>query len=45
MVRYCVMWKFKSSDDKTPKELAEEVKEKYESLMGLVPGLLNIESV
>lgn len=27
MVRYCVMWKFKSSDDKTPKELAEEVKE------------------
>lgn len=43
MVRYCVMWKFKSSDDKTAKELAEDVKEKYESLLGLVPGLLNIE--
>lgn len=43
MVRYCVMWKFKSSDDKTSKEIAEDVKEKYESLIGLVPGLLNIE--
>ena len=39
MVRYCVMWKFKPSDGKTPKELAEDVKEKYESLLGLVPGL------
>ena len=43
MVRYCVMWKFKPSDGKTPKELAEDVKEKYESLMGLVPGLQHIE--
>ena len=43
MVRYCVMWKFKPSDGKTPKELAEDVKEKYESLLGLVPGLANIE--
>lgn len=37
------MWKFKPSDGKTPKEIAEDVKEKYESLIGLVPGLLNIE--
>ncbi len=43
MVRYCVMWKFKPSDGKTPKELAEDVKEKYESLLGLVPGLKSIE--
>ena len=43
MVRYCVMWKFKPSDGKTAKEIAEDVKEKYESLMGLVPGLENIE--
>ena len=43
MVRYCVMWKFKPSDCKTSKELAEDVKEKYESLMGLVPGLKGIE--
>ena len=43
MVRYCVMWKFKPSDGKTPKELAEDVKEKYESLLGLVPGLTSIE--
>ena len=43
MVRYCVMWKFKPSDGKTSKELAEDVKEKYESLLGLVPGLKSIE--
>ena len=43
MVRYCVMWKFKPSDSKTSKELAEDVKEKYESLMGLIPGLKGIE--
>ena len=43
MVRYSVMWKFKPSDGKTAKEIAEDVKEKYESLMGLVPGLENIE--
>ena len=43
MVRYCVMWKFKPSDGKTSKELAEDVKENYESLLGLVPGLKNIE--
>ena len=43
MVRYCVMWKFKPSDGKTVKELAEDVKEKYQSLLGLVPGLTAIE--
>ena len=43
MVRYCVMWKFKPSDGKTAKELAEDVKEKYQSLLGLVPGLTEIE--
>ena len=43
MVRYSVMWKFRPSDGKTPREIAEDVKEKYESLMGLIPGLLNIE--
>ena len=43
MVRYCVMWKFKPSECKTSKELAEDVKEKYESLLGLVPGLKSIE--
>ena len=26
------MWKFKPSDGRTPKETAEDVKEKYESL-------------
>ena len=44
MVRYCVMWKFKPSDGKTVKELAEDVKEKYESLLGLVPGLTSIDT-
>ncbi len=43
MVRYCVMWKFKATEGKTSKELAEDVKEKYESLLGLVPGLKGIE--
>ena len=43
MVRYCVMWKLKPSDGNTSKELAEDVKEKYESLLGLVPGLTSIE--
>ena len=43
MVRYAVMWKFKPSDGKSPKEIGEDVKEKYESLMGLVPGRKNIE--
>ena len=43
MVRYCVMWKFKPSDGKSVKELAEDVKEKYQSLLGLVPGLTAIE--
>lgn len=43
MVRYSVMWKFKPSDGRTPKETAEDVKERYESLKGLIPGLLGIE--
>ena len=43
MVRYAVMWKFKPSDGRSPKEIGEDVKEKYESLLGLVPGLKNIE--
>ena len=43
MIRYSVMGKFKPSDGRTPKETAEDVKEKYESLKGLIPGLLNIE--
>ena len=43
MVRYSVMWKFKPSDGRTPKETAEDVKERYESLKGLIPGLLDIE--
>lgn len=37
------MWKFKPSDGKTPKEIAEDVKERYESLMGLIQGLIQIE--
>ena len=43
MVRYSVMWKFKPSDGRTTKETAEDVKERYESLKGLIPGLLDIE--
>ena len=43
MIRYAVMWKFKPSDGRSPKEIGEDVKEKYQSLMGLVPGLKNIE--
>ena len=43
MVRYSVMWKFKPSDGRTPKETAEDVKKRYESLKGLIPGLLDIE--
>ena len=43
MVRYSVMWKFKPLDGRTPKETAEDVKERYESLKGLIPGLLDIE--
>lgn len=37
------MWKFKPSDGRTPKEIAEDIKERYESLMGLIPGLINVE--
>ena len=37
------MWKFKPSDGRTPKETAEDVKERYESLKGLIPGLIDIE--
>lgn len=37
------MWKFKPSDGKTPKEIAEEVKEKYEALKGQIPGLVEME--
>ena len=43
MIRYSVMWKFKPSDGRTPKETAEDVKERYESLKGLIPGLIDIE--
>ena len=43
MVRYSVMWKFKPSEGRTPKETAEDVKERYESLKGLIPGLIDIE--
>ena len=43
MVRYSVMWKFKPSDGRTPKETGEDVKERYESLKGLIPGLIDIE--
>ena len=43
MVRYSVMWKFKPPDGRTPKETAEDVKERYESLKGLIPGLIDIE--
>lgn len=43
MVRHCIMWKFKPSDGRTPKEIAEDIKERYESLMGIVPGLMNVE--
>ena len=43
MVRYSVMWKFKPSDSMTPKETAEDVKERYESLKGLIPRLIDIE--
>ena len=43
MVRYTVMLKFKPIEGRTTKEIAEDVKEKYESLMGLIPGLESIE--
>ncbi len=43
MVRHVIMWKFKPSDGKTSKEIAEDIKERYEALMGLVPGLLSVE--
>lgn len=43
MVRHVVMWKFKSSDDMTSKEIAEDIKDRFESLLGLVPGLKNVE--
>ena len=43
MVRHAIMWKFKSSDDQTPKEIAEDIKERYESMLGLVPGLKSVE--
>ncbi len=43
MIRHAIMWKFKSSDDKSPKEIAEDIKERYESMLGLVPGLKSVE--
>ncbi len=43
MVRHTIMWKFKPSDGKTSKEIAEDVKERYASLLGIVPGLKNVE--
>lgn len=43
MVRHVVMWKFKPVEGKTPKEIAEDIKEQYQSIMGLVPGLKSVE--
>lgn len=43
MIRHAIMWKFKPSDGKTPKEIAEDIKERYEAMLGLVPGLKNVE--
>lgn len=43
MVRHAIMWKFKPSDGKTSKEIAEDIKERYESMLGLVPGLKSVE--
>lgn len=37
------MWKFKPTDGKTPKEIAEDIKERYASLVGVVPGLKSVE--
>lgn len=43
MVRYTVMWKFKPTEGKTSKEIAEDVKDNYEALKGKIPGLIDIE--
>ena len=43
MVRHTIMWKFKPSDGRTPKEIAEDIKERYQAILGIVPGLKNVE--
>ncbi len=37
------MWKFKPVEGRTSREIAEDIKEKYESIQGLVPGLKSVE--
>ena len=43
MVRHTIMWKFKPIEGKTPKEIAEDIKERYQSILGIVPGLKDVE--
>ena len=43
MVRHTIMWKFKPSDGQTPREIAEDIKERYQAILGIVPGLKNVE--
>lgn len=43
MVRHTIMWKFKPVEGKTPREIAEDIKERYESLLGVIPELKSVE--
>ena len=43
MVRHTIMLKFKPIEGKTPKEIAEDIKERYQSILGIVPGLKDVE--
>lgn len=43
MIRHIVMWKFRRDLSETPKQVAQEMKSRLESLKGKIDGLIAIE--
>ena len=43
MIRHIVMWKFRRDMEETPQQIALEMKERLESLVGKIDGLIKAE--
>lgn len=43
MIRHIVMWKFRRDMEETPQHIALEMKERLESLVGKIDGLIKAE--
>ena len=43
MIRHIVMWKFRRDMEETPQQIANEMKQRLESLVGKIDGLVNAE--